>query len=175
MNPGQLSLFEPGPSPPQGLKYQPELITPQEERELVDRLADLPLRAFEFDDYLGKRRVVSFGWQYDFNTKELRRAEDIPAFLLPLREKAARFADLASADLRHVLITEYAPGAAIGWHKDKAVFGEVVGISLLSSCVFRLRRKMGRRWERAAFSAEPRSAYLLEGPARTRGSTASRR
>src|SRR6185437_1327114 len=79
----------------------------------------------------------------------------------------AAFAGLASALLQHVLVTEYAPGAAIGWHKDKAVFGEVVGISLLSSCVFRLRRRAGRTWERASFTAEPRSAYLLEGPART--------
>jgi alkylated DNA repair dioxygenase AlkB len=143
------------------------LIRADEERELVACLVDLPFRAFEFQGYLGKRRVVSFGWQYDFNTKELRKAEDIPAFLLPLREKAAAFAGLASARLQHVLVTEYAPGAAIGWHKDKAVFGEVVGISLLSSCVFRLRRKTGWAWERASFTAEPRSAYLLQGPART--------
>jgi len=130
-------------------------------------LADLPFRAFEFQGYLGKRRVASFGWQYDFNTKELRKAEDIPALLLPLREKAAAFAGLTSALLQHVLVTEYAPGAAIGWHKDKAVFGKVVGISLLSSCVFRMRRRTGRTWERASFTAERRSAYLLQGPARS--------
>ena len=64
-------------------------------------------------------------------------------------------------------MTEYAPGAAIGWHKDKAVFGKVVGISLLSSCVFRMRRRTGRTWERASFTAERRSAYLLQGPARS--------
>ena len=167
MHPGQLSLFEPGPSLPQGLKYQPAFITPEEERELVDRLTGLPFRAFEFQGYLGKRRVLSFGWQYDFNMRELLRAEDIPVFLLPLRERAARFAALTPADLKHVLVTEYAPGAAIGWHKDKAVFAEVVGISLLSPCTFRFRRKAGSRWKRASFTAEPRSAYLLNGPSRT--------
>jgi hypothetical protein len=88
-------------------------------------------------------------------------------FLLPLREKAAAFAGLAASELQHVLITEYGPGAAIGWHKDKAVFGEVVGISLLSSCTFRLRRKAGAGWERASLVAEPGSAYLLRGASRT--------
>ncbi len=163
----QPSLFDQNPSLPAGFKYQPELVSPDEERGLVARFADLPFREFEFHGYLGKRRVVSFGWQYDFNTAELRRAEDMPSFLLPLRDQAAAFAGLASADFQHVLITEYGPGAGIGWHKDKAVFGEVVGISLLSPCTFRFRRKAGGRWQRASFIAEPRSAYLLQGPSRT--------
>jgi len=64
-------------------------------------------------------------------------------------------------------VTEYGPGAAIGWHRDKAVFGEVIGVSLLAPCVFRLRRKVGDRWERASITAEPRSIYLLSGPSRT--------
>jgi alkylated DNA repair dioxygenase AlkB len=90
-----------------------------------------------------------------------------PAFLLPLRERAARFANLEASDLQHVLLTEYAPGAGIGWHKDKPMFAEVVGISLGSPCAFRFRRKSGRTWERASVVAEPRSAYLLRGPSRT--------
>jgi alkylated DNA repair dioxygenase AlkB len=65
-----------------------------------------------------------------------------------------------------VLVTEYAPGAAIGWHKDRSVFGDVVGISLVSPCTFRLRRKAGMRWDRRNLTAEPRSVYLLRGPSR---------
>jgi alkylated DNA repair dioxygenase AlkB len=69
--------------------------------------------------------------------------------------------------LPHVLLTEYGPGAAIGWHKDKAVFGEVVGISLVSPCVLRFRRKAGPKWGQASLVVKPRSAYLLQGPCRT--------
>ncbi len=66
-----------------------------------------------------------------------------------------------------MLVTEYGPGAGIGWHRDKAVFGRVVGISLLSPCVFRMRRSVAKRkWERVNLMVEPRSAYLLSGPAR---------
>ncbi|HSJ76270.1 MAG TPA: hypothetical protein VK899_08835, partial [Gemmatimonadales bacterium] len=45
--------------------------------------------------------------------------------------------------------------------------GEVIGISLLSSCRFRFRRKAGPGWERVSLIAEPRSAYLLSGASRT--------
>ncbi len=163
----QPSLFGAGPALPAGFKYQADLVSPAEERELLGQLAGLPFREFEFHGYVGKRRVVSFGWQYDFNEEQVHRVEDIPSFLLPAREKAASFAGLEPDELPHVLLTEYAAGAAIGWHKDKGVFGDVVGISLLSSCVFRLRLKKGAAWERASVVAEPRSAYLLRGPART--------
>ena len=47
------------------------------------------------------------------------------------------------------------------------MFGDVVGVSLLSPCVFRLRRKAGAAWERASLALEPRSAYLLRGASRT--------
>jgi alkylated DNA repair dioxygenase AlkB len=43
----------------------------------------------------------------------------------------------------------------------------VVGISLLASCVLRLRRAAGeKKWERVNVLAEPRSAYFLSGQAR---------
>ena len=71
-------------------------------------------------------------------------------------------------ELQHVLVTEYGAGAGIGWHRDKAVFGEVVGVSLLAPCVLRFRRAAGeKRWERANVAAAPRSAYLLKGAARS--------
>ena len=131
------------------------------------QIRELPFRDFEFHGYTGKRRVVSFGWKYDFSGRTLLKADDIPEFLLSLREAAAEFAGLRPDALQQALVTEYGPGAAIGWHRDKSVFGEVVGISLLASCVFRLRRAVNDKWERVNIVAEPRSAYLLSGASRT--------
>jgi alkylated DNA repair dioxygenase AlkB len=163
----QLKLFnEPAGLPP-GLRYRADLLTAAEERALVQAFAALSFREFEFHGFRGRRRVVSFGWQYDFNGGGLRKTDDMPAFLTPVRAKAAAFAGLSPSALQHALITEYPPGATIGWHKDRAVFGQVVGVSLLAACVFRLRRKPAAGWERAAFVAAPRSAYLLDGPARS--------
>ena len=155
------------PNLPEGFRYGRELINTAEEGALLARVRELPFRDFEFHGYTGKRRVVSFGWHYDFSARHLRKADDIPDFLLPLRQAAAAFAYMEPEALQHVLVTEYGPGAGIGWHRDKAVFGEVVGVSLLSPCVFRMRRAVSRKkWERVKLVAEPRSAYLLSGPAR---------
>ena len=160
-------LFEPGGTFPAGFKYQPDFLSLDEERELLERFGDLPFEPFQFGNYVGNRRVVSFGWRYDFVTRGLHQAAEMPAFLLPLRDRAALLAARTPADLQHVLLTEYAAGAGIGWHKDKADFGEVVGISLLSACRFRLRRKRKAGWDRVSLEAEPRSAYLLSGTSRT--------
>ena len=164
----QLDFFDrAGKAAPEGFRYGRELIGAEEEAALLAHVRELPCRDFEFHGYTGKRRVVSFGRHYDFSAGRLGEADPIPNFLLPLRRTAAAFAGLEPEELRHVLVTEYGPGAGIGWHRDKAVFGETVGISLLSPCVLRLRRKVGeRKWERVNLTAEPRSAYLLSGPAR---------
>ena len=152
---------------PEGFQYRPELIGPHDQDALVARIRELPFREFEFHGYLGKRRIVSFGWHYDFSGQRLRKAEDIPEFLLELRKLAAPLANLAPAEFQHVLVTEYSPGAGIGWHRDKEVFGKVIGISLLAPCVLRFRRKAGEKWERSNIPIKPRSAYVLTGPARS--------
>jgi alkylated DNA repair dioxygenase AlkB len=83
-----------------------------------------------------------------------------------VRERAAAFAQLEACALEHALVLEYGPGAGIGWHKDRPAFGDVIGISLLAPCTFRLRRNAGATWQRRSIVAEPRSAYLLRGEAR---------
>ena len=163
----QRTLFRDLRHLPEGFRYEKDLLSPDQERGLIASFERLAFREFEFRGFLGKRRTVSFGWRYDFNVRELQQTEQIPTFLLALRQKAARFAGLAPEGLEHVLVTEYAPGAAIGWHKDRPEFEDVIGVSLGAPCHFRFRRKTGARWERASIELPPRSAYLLRGPART--------
>ena len=168
MSADQLNLFgKPARQLPDGFRYEPDVLSPQEEEALVAEFTRLPFKEFEFQGFLGKRRTVSYGWHYNFNDRNLRKADPFPDFLLPARDRAAAFAGLDPSELQHVLVTEYREGAAIGWHKDKAVFGDVIGLSLVSPCTFRLRRKQGTGWERASLIAQPRSAYLLRGPSRT--------
>ena len=155
------------PRYPDGFRYQPELITSAEESQLVTQIRGLPFKEFEFHGYTGKRRVVYFGWRYDFSSEKLNKTNDMPDFLRALRVPAAAFASMNPEALQHVLVTEYTAGAAIGWHRDKAVFNQIVGISLLAPCNFRLRRRVGDGWERVNVRAEPRSVYLLSGAART--------
>ncbi|HEY0012671.1 MAG TPA: alpha-ketoglutarate-dependent dioxygenase AlkB [Allosphingosinicella sp.] len=168
MTADQLSMFgAPAAAGPEGLAYRPELITAEEEAALVDRFRDLPFAPFEFQGFLGKRRTVSFGMQYRFDGSGLAQAEAMPEWLLPLRARAAAFAGLAADDLAHALLIEYDVGAGLGWHRDRPVFGDVVGVSLLSEAPLRFRRKQEGKWQRHVLRAAPRSAYLLRGAART--------
>ena len=163
----QLALFESAAPMPEGFRYAPDAIDADEEARLVAALADLPFKQFEFrGGFLGKRRVVAFGSRYDYTGGGVTMAEPIPEFLLPLRDRAAAFAGLPSASLQHALVTEYKPGAAIGWHRDRPHYGDVIGVSLLAPCTFRMRRKRGAGWERAALRLDRRSIYLMHGPSR---------
>src|SRR5262249_43649567 len=138
---GQGDLFDPARGLPSGFRYRPDLIGRDEEAELVAYLETLPFAPFDFHGHLANRRVVGFGFRYDYENRRLVEAVEIPAFLSGLREKVAAFAGLPAEDFTQVLINEYRPGAGIGWHRDKPHFEVVAGVSLHAPCSFRLRRK----------------------------------
>jgi alkylated DNA repair dioxygenase AlkB len=162
----QADLFAAAPPAPEGFRYQRELISAAEEEALTAELAGLPFAPFDFHGHLANREVAGFGLRYDYGRREVLAAPPIPAFLLPLRDKVGAFAGAPGEDFVQLLINRYRPGAGIGWHRDKPQFEAVVGVSLGSPCLFRFRRKAGAGWDRLSLTVEPRSAYLLGGPAR---------
>lgn len=162
----QPTLFEAPPRLPDGFRYQPELITREAEQALVAQFEALAFKAFEFHGFLGRRRVVSFGLRYDFNGGGLGRSDPLPDFLQPLRGRAAAFAGVESGSLEHVMVSQYPPGAGIGWHRDRPDFDKVIGVSLAAPGRFRLRRRREGGFERASLTVEPRSVYLIDGAAR---------
>lgn len=167
----QPNLFDlPEPTPrdlPAGLAYIPALLLPDEEAGLVSNLKTLPFAPVVFQGYQAQRREVSFGWSYDFDRHRVTPAPPAPAYLNQLRDRAAaRFKRRAEA-FEQVLVLEYAPGAAMGWHRDRPEFDEIIGLSLGAAAPFRFRRPAARGWERARLTLSPGSAYLITGPART--------
>jgi 2OG-Fe(II) oxygenase superfamily len=156
-------LFGPAAAWPEGLRYQSGFITDEEERGLINAFASLPLAPFQFGAFEGKRRVASFGVRYDFGDQRLHAADPFPDFIMPLAARAETFAGLERGAIRHVLWT----GAGIGWHRDKAAFDVVLGLSLGSACPFRFRRKAAARWQRFTLDAAPCSIYLMTGEARS--------
>lgn len=152
---------------PEGFKYCEQAVSFEMERALLTQFAELPFKEFQFRGFEGRRRIVSFGWRYDYNDHKILPADPIPTFLLEVYRTIQATSGFVMRDPQQVLVSEYAPGAPIGWHKDRPVFGDVMGLSLASSCTFRLRKPLADgKWQRAAVVLEPRSAYLLEGPVR---------
>jgi alkylated DNA repair dioxygenase AlkB len=152
---------------PEGFRYEPDLITIAEEAAVLDGIRRLEFHAVEMHGVIARRRVIQYGWKYGFDRSRLAPGPDIPAFLLPCRDCAAAFAQVEPESLSEALLTEYRAGAPIGWHRDAPGFELIVGISLMSACRFRFRRGPERGSERVNVTLEPRSAYILSGPARS--------
>jgi alkylated DNA repair dioxygenase AlkB len=156
----------PNTAMPQGFRYAPDFLSEAEEQRLAAWIATLPLKPFEFHGYLGLRRTKSYDFRYDYAHRAVLPAETLPEQLLSLRDKVAGFAGREPDDLRQMLVSEYAPGAPVGWHRDKPQFEDVVGVSLLAPANFRLRRKTVAGWTRRSVPLAPRSIYILSGEVR---------
>ena len=149
-----------------GLRLRDGFITCDEHDEFIARLEQEELTPFRFHGWLGNRKTKTYGWRYDFDDASFAPAEPIPAWLEPLRTKAAEFADVEPAVFAHVLLARYDPGAGIGWHRDRPQFEDVVGISFGSPAVMRFRQRTAEGFRRARVYLEPASAYLLRGEVR---------
>jgi alkylated DNA repair dioxygenase AlkB len=161
----QLTLFEKLPREPEGLRHAADFVSPAIEQKLILGIRTLPLQPFQFGQFEGKRRVASFGFRYDYDLRQLQRAEPMPVWLAETVEKIETFGG-PSTRIRQVLCTEYDVGVGIGWHRDKPDFDGIFGLSLGSACKFRFRRPAGKSWERFTVDAEPRSLYMMSGPSR---------
>jgi DNA oxidative demethylase len=175
-----------------GLVYAPDFLSAHGEGELVTNLEALEFHQVVMHDTPARRTTAHFGWEYGYDSRDIHPAEPIPEFLVDLRQRAADLIDVDPEALAEVLITRYPAGATIGWHRDAPMFGpKVVGVSLLSSCIMRFRRRIARggaapiadrnaerrsgakpRLNRDGFirheqPLEARSAYVLGGPARS--------
>ena len=164
----QAELFA-APRLPEGFIYQPGFIDEAEEASLLERLGELPFAEARYRQYTARRRVVYFGHAYDFSSNKLGAAPPLPPFLFPLRDKVARWMELAPDALAHALVNEYRPGTPLGWHRDAPDFGRVAGVSLGGWAKMRFRHYPPQGREKSLeIQLAPRSAYRMEGDARWR-------
>jgi alkylated DNA repair dioxygenase AlkB len=167
----QSLLFADAPVLPDGLVYEPEFLAPADEASLQDALRALPVAESRYRGYVAKRRTASFGCGYDFTANRLEPAPPLPAILEPVRARVAAWSGIPVARFVQGLVTEYRPGAPIGWHRDVPPFESVVGISLGGACRLRFRPyPPAKDWMRHAFTLDlaPRSAYRMQREIRWR-------
>ena len=160
----QLSLF-PIVAQPEGFIYQADFLSQEEEADLLRVIRGLEFQVFDFRGFKAKRRIVAYGWDYDFASRKATPGRAIPDFLFFLQKRCAEFIGVRTEDIVEAVVTEYPPTAPIGWHRDVAQFETISGISLLSSCRMRLR-PFNREGRSYAIALEPRSIYMLSGAAR---------
>jgi DNA oxidative demethylase len=152
---------------PEGLVYRPDLLTVDEDAEVLDVLASLRFDPIVMHGQPAKRTARHFGLDYDYEARTPQPGEPLPDWILPVRERAAELAGHDPDELVEVLVQRYPPGSTIGWHRDAPAFGTVVGVSLGGASRLRFQRGKGddrRVWE---VLLEPRSGYVLAGKART--------
>ncbi len=152
-----------------GFQQEAAIVSPAEEHALAAAIDAAGLASFKFGPFEGKRMTASFGWRYDYETARFEAASPIPDWLLPIRDRAARFARHDPAELVQALVTRYDPGAGIGWHRDRPGFEHVIGLSLGAPAAMRFRRRrQDGGFERATAPLEPRGIYHMSGEARHR-------
>jgi alkylated DNA repair protein (DNA oxidative demethylase) len=152
---------------PEGFQHADDFLGVDEEAALLERFRSLDFHEVRMRGVAARRRVIQYGWKYSFESLRMTQGPELPDYLRSIRDRAADFAGLAREDLSEALVTEYSPGAAIGWHRDAPGFGVVVGISLASNCRFRFRRGQTRNWTTTEVPLKPRSIYVLKGAARS--------
>jgi DNA oxidative demethylase len=152
---------------PEGFVLRPDALSPDEELALLSFVRGLDFGEVRMHGVRARRRVAQFGRHYAFESFRLTPAAPMPSELDELRGRAAALADVDPERFEETLVTEYSPGAGIGWHRDAPPFGIVAGVSLGAAC--RMRFRKGEDASAPAFAVElpPRSIYLLTGSARS--------
>lgn len=150
---------------PDGLLFEPEIMTATEEAVFLDVIKALPFGPFRMHGVNAKRRVVRFGRYYAAGSAAMTPASNFPLSLEPLGARSATVAGVATSALSEALVTEYTVGAGIGWHRDSPPFGIVAGISF-GDCRMRFQRGEGQQRQTWTIELPPRSLYVMRGSAR---------
>lgn len=155
---------------PKGFIYIPDFLSPAEEQQLLDLISSIELSNMKFHAYEAKRKTASFGFDWNFEHKKLSAGSMIPAGFDWLLQKVARQLSLTKEEFAELLVTEYPVHAVINWHRDAPPFDTVVGISLLSDCVFKLRpydKSIRNRRSIISIPVHRRSLYVLKDDVRS--------
>ncbi len=169
----QEALFDDlAPSPgalPEGLQTQEEFLSREEEGTLIEVIRHLPLQEAKYKAYTARRRVVSYGGKFDYDSNELLPSGELIEALQPLRARVAAWAGVKPEELVHALVAEYSPGTPLGWHRDVPNFENIFGVSLGSAAVLRFRPyppDRPRKEDVIKLMVAPRSIYAMRGAAR---------
>jgi len=151
---------------PKGLRYVPEFVSRETERELISRIAQLPLQPFSVRRLRGKPagQVIRVPLRLHGAEECWRRSRSRSGCnairAIGRRLWATLPAGSVPPDALHGLRTL---ASVIGWHRDKPHFDKVFGLSLGGACKFPLFAISRRREVAAAMRSmqRARSIYMM--------------
>ena len=141
----------------------------EDEGMLIEVVRQLPLQDAKYKEFTARRRVVSYGGKFDYDSNELLPSAEFIQALQPLRSRVAAWASVKAEELVHALVAEYSPGTPLGWHRDVPNFESIFGVSLGGAAVLRFRPyppDRPRKEDVIKLNVAPRSVYAMRGAAR---------
>lgn len=145
-----------------GLKYIPNFITVEEEKELFSSINS--------ENWLSdiKRRVQHYGYKYDYKARTINHSMHLGKLPIWSMKFANRLVidKFIEAEPDQIIVNEYEPGQGISNHVDcEPCFGDtIITISLNSYCIMdfiNLKTK-----QKIEVLLEPRSLVVINGESR---------
>jgi alkylated DNA repair dioxygenase AlkB len=112
---------------PEGFSHREDFLTIEEENDLLERFQRLNFHPFDFHGYTAKRRIVEYGFEYDFTSRRANATQSIPDFMTPYTMRAAQWAGIVPHEIVEAVITLYPEGAPIGWHGNISTASQPFG------------------------------------------------
>src|SRR5437763_15660726 len=108
---------------PQGLLMRRDVISPEQEEELLGRFETLRFNPIVIRGQPARRTARHFGLGYDYESRTPSPGEPIPGWLEPARRAAAELANVEPQELVEILLQRYPAEATLGWPRDAPAFG----------------------------------------------------
>jgi len=148
--------------PVPGICYVSEAIDEDYERKLLEFLDK---QDWSPVSSVGSRRVIHYGYRYHYMEKKVNQpAPEIPKEfdkLLSILKKYRTVPD--TYEFNQCIVNEYLPGQGIAAHIDDLQYGSYIACYSLGSGIDLEFKKGTETWE---LWTEPRSVYVMSGPAR---------
>ena len=109
--------------------------------------------------------MALFGFRYDYDLRQLQRAEPIPAWLAEIVANVETFGGRATR-IQQVLCTEYDVGSASAGTATSRISTRYSACRWDPPASFGSANAAGKTWDRFTLDAEPRSLYMMSGASR---------
>ncbi len=152
---------------PEGLRDAQGFLSEAEESALLARFSTLEFGEMTMRGVMARRRVIEYGWHNSFESVRMTEAAPIPAFLRPSAIGPRRSRTSTPAACRRGCCSSTRPARQSAGPRCAGVRGGGRDFAWRGVPLPLSPRPHARLWETFELDLQPRSIYVLEGPARS--------